>query len=119
MKVEVCLLLNFKGRVLNFIIGPRVPPIEDSLNDIRRLGLSPRKLINRSGFNLNYDSESPIRRIDVGGPDQQQRYETPVIYPTMAQIVLFRMTEFVSKSIDNLSQGLTVKAAMEKLKLRK
>jgi hypothetical protein len=28
------------------------------------------------------------------------------------------MAEFVSKSIDNLSHGLTVKGAMEKLKLR-
>ncbi len=25
-------------------------------------------------FNLNYDQESPIRQIDVGGPDQEQRY---------------------------------------------
>ena len=25
-------------------------------------------------FGLNYDQESPIRQIDVGGPDQEQRY---------------------------------------------
>jgi hypothetical protein len=41
---------------------------------MERLRISPRKLVNRSGFNLNYDDESPIRRIDIGGPDQHLRY---------------------------------------------
>ncbi|KAL0952817.1 hypothetical protein HGRIS_007042 [Hohenbuehelia grisea] len=53
------------------------------------------------GFRLNYDDETPVKSIDVGGPDQQQR-----------------LAEFVTKSIDNLSHGLSVKAAMESLGLR-
>ena len=27
-----------------------------------------------SGFNLNYDAVTPLRSVDVGGPDQEQRY---------------------------------------------
>ncbi|TFK37535.1 SNF2 family DNA-dependent ATPase [Crucibulum laeve] len=65
---------------------------------------TPRKAsggIGGGGFRLNYDQETPLRSIDIGGPDQQQR-----------------LAEFVTKSIDNLSHGLTVKAAMAKLGLR-
>ncbi|RDB23958.1 putative ATP-dependent helicase C23E6.02 [Hypsizygus marmoreus] len=64
------------------------------------LARSPAKQ-NVSGFRLNYDHETPIRSIDLGGPDQQQR-----------------MAEFVTKSIDNLSHGLTVKSAMKALGLK-
>ncbi|KAJ6562842.1 SNF2 family DNA-dependent ATPase [Mycena vulgaris] len=53
------------------------------------------------GFQLNYDRDTPIRAIDVGGHDQEQR-----------------MAEFVTRSIDNLSQGITVKDAMKELGLK-
>ncbi|KAG5352565.1 hypothetical protein C0989_001783 [Termitomyces sp. Mn162] len=52
-------------------------------------------------FSLNYDFQTPLRTIDFGGPDQEQR-----------------MAEFVTKSIDNLSHGLTVKKAMQSLGLK-
>ncbi|KAF8176997.1 SNF2 family DNA-dependent ATPase [Pholiota molesta] len=51
-------------------------------------------------FNLYYDKETPLRTIDVGGPDQEQR-----------------LAEFVTKSIENTSSNLTVKEAMKKLGL--
>ncbi|TFK47207.1 hypothetical protein OE88DRAFT_1811381 [Heliocybe sulcata] len=54
-----------------------------------------------TGFSLHYDDEAPISHIDRGGPDQAQR-----------------MAEFVTRSIDNLSQGITVRGAMEKLGLK-
>ncbi|KAF7373229.1 SNF2 family DNA-dependent ATPase [Mycena sanguinolenta] len=53
------------------------------------------------GFGLNYDSETPIRAIDVGGHDQEEK-----------------MADFVTKSIENLSDGLTVKDAMGELGLK-
>ncbi|KAJ7762016.1 SNF2 family DNA-dependent ATPase [Mycena maculata] len=52
------------------------------------------------GFQLNYDQETPIRSIDIGGPDQQER-----------------MADFVTRSIEDLSEGLTVKEAMSDLGL--
>ncbi|KAF9074434.1 SNF2 family N-terminal domain-containing protein [Rhodocollybia butyracea] len=52
------------------------------------------------GFGLNYDSQTPVRAVDIGGPDQQ-----------------LRMAEFVTQSINNVSHGLTVKTAVEKLGL--
>ncbi|KAJ7131709.1 SNF2 family DNA-dependent ATPase [Mycena crocata] len=52
------------------------------------------------GFQLNYDQETPLRAIDIGGHDQQER-----------------MADFVTRSIDNLSHGLTVKEAMKDLGL--
>ncbi|KAG7452506.1 uncharacterized protein BT62DRAFT_879840 [Guyanagaster necrorhizus] len=55
------------------------------------------------GFNLNYDVATPIRSIDVGGPDQQQRYEF--------------VAQFVTSAINNVSHGLTVKSAMKSLGL--
>ncbi|KAJ3569137.1 hypothetical protein NP233_g5248 [Leucocoprinus birnbaumii] len=56
----------------------------------------------RSGkeFNLNYDYEAPVKPIDIGGPDQQDK-----------------LAEFVTKTIDNVSHGLTVKKAMKELGL--
>ncbi|KAG5644268.1 hypothetical protein DXG03_008753 [Asterophora parasitica] len=53
------------------------------------------------GFRINYDYETPLRAIDLGGPDQAQR-----------------MADFVTRSIDNLSHGLTVKTAMKSLGLQ-
>ncbi|KDQ52340.1 hypothetical protein JAAARDRAFT_210552 [Jaapia argillacea MUCL 33604] len=69
-------------------------------------GSSPRKPSGglnpiSSGFNLHYDCETPISAIDRGGSDQAAR-----------------MAEFVTRSIDNLSHGVTVKDAMKKLGLR-
>uniref|UniRef100_A0A8H7XLY1 Uncharacterized protein n=1 Tax=Psilocybe cubensis TaxID=181762 RepID=A0A8H7XLY1_PSICU len=55
---------------------------------------------SRSTFHLNYDQETPIRPIDVGGPDQQQK-----------------IAEFVTKAIENTS-NVTVKDAMKKLGLK-
>ncbi|KAJ7468732.1 SNF2 family DNA-dependent ATPase [Mycena latifolia] len=52
------------------------------------------------GFQLNYDRDTPLRAIDVGGYDQEQR-----------------MAEFVTRSLDNLSQEITVKGAMRELGL--
>jgi hypothetical protein len=87
---------------------------------MERLRISPKNFVNRSGFNLNYDNESPLRRIDVGGPDQHMRCYQVLLWGIKQHLTCsrVRMAEFVSKSIDNLSHGLTVKSAMEKLKLR-
>ncbi|KAI6030080.1 SNF2 family N-terminal domain-containing protein [Pisolithus marmoratus] len=54
-----------------------------------------------SGFSLYYDSETPIRRIDVGGPDQAEK-----------------LAEFVYTSIDNLGEGRTVREAARRLGLQ-
>ncbi|EMD32811.1 hypothetical protein CERSUDRAFT_143402 [Gelatoporia subvermispora B] len=51
-------------------------------------------------FNLNYDRETSISHIDVGGEDQH-----------------VKMAEFVSRTIDNASHGIKVRDAMEKLDL--
>ncbi|KAF5329445.1 hypothetical protein D9619_009161 [Psilocybe cf. subviscida] len=51
-------------------------------------------------FHLNYDDQTPLRSMDVGGPDQQQR-----------------LADFVTKSIENTANDLTVKGAMKKLGL--
>ncbi|KAF5376123.1 hypothetical protein D9615_007674 [Tricholomella constricta] len=68
------------------------------------LGRSPpvarQSMPGAGGFRINYDYETPLRAIDLGGPDQEQR-----------------MADFVTKSIDNLSHGLTVKTAMKSLGL--
>ncbi|KAJ7255040.1 SNF2 family N-terminal domain-containing protein, partial [Mycena haematopus] len=53
------------------------------------------------GFGLNYDRETPIHAIDIGGHDQEER-----------------MADFVTRSIENLSEGLTVKEAMKDLGLQ-
>ncbi|KAF8958574.1 SNF2 family N-terminal domain-containing protein [Flammula alnicola] len=52
-------------------------------------------------FRLNYDQETPVRAIDVGGPDQEQR-----------------LADFVTKSIENTANSLTVKDSMKKLGLK-
>ncbi|KAL0066241.1 hypothetical protein AAF712_006672 [Marasmius tenuissimus] len=65
-------------------------------------GESKSKVLgNTGGFSLNYDHETPIRSIDVGGADQAQR-----------------VTEFVTKGIDNASHGITVSGAMQQLNLQ-
>ncbi|KAE9403438.1 hypothetical protein BT96DRAFT_1016994 [Gymnopus androsaceus JB14] len=52
------------------------------------------------GFGLNYDDETPVRAIDIGGPDQQ-----------------LRMAEFVTRTLDNARDDITVKAALKQLNL--
>lgn len=32
------------------------------------------------GFCLNYDATTPLRSIDMGGPDQEQRYATQPLF---------------------------------------
>ncbi|OCH85007.1 hypothetical protein OBBRIDRAFT_345483 [Obba rivulosa] len=54
-----------------------------------------------TGFSLNYDNDSAVHRIDLGGDDQQ-----------------IKMAEFVSRTIDNASHGILVRDAMKKLGLR-
>ncbi|KAG1740604.1 SNF2 family N-terminal domain-containing protein [Suillus lakei] len=58
------------------------------------------KLIT-SGFSLRYDNETPVSRIDQGGPDQEQR-----------------LAEFVYNSIENLGNRRSVKDAMHNLGLQ-
>ncbi|TFK61429.1 hypothetical protein BDN72DRAFT_460900 [Pluteus cervinus] len=52
------------------------------------------------GFRLNYDSETPLRSVDFGGEDQEQK-----------------LAEFVTKGVDNLSHNLTVQESREQLNL--
>ncbi|KAG1773367.1 P-loop containing nucleoside triphosphate hydrolase protein [Suillus placidus] len=58
------------------------------------------KLIT-SGFSLRYDDETPVSRIDQGGPDQEQR-----------------LAEFVYNSIENLGDRRSVKDAIQNLGLQ-
>ncbi|KAJ7662894.1 SNF2 family N-terminal domain-containing protein [Mycena rosella] len=74
-------------------------PIADASFLSSSLSSSPQ--IAGGGFQLNYDRDTPIRAIDVGGNDQAER-----------------MAEFVTRSIDNLSQGISVKDAMHELGLQ-
>ncbi|KAG1750363.1 SNF2 family N-terminal domain-containing protein [Suillus paluster] len=54
-----------------------------------------------SGFSLRYDAETPVSRIDQGGPDQEQR-----------------LAEFVYNSIENLGDRRSVKDAIHNLGLQ-
>ncbi|KAG0693266.1 SNF2 family N-terminal domain-containing protein [Suillus ampliporus] len=58
------------------------------------------KLIT-SGFSLRYDNETPVGRIDQGGPDQERR-----------------LAEFVYNSIENLGDRRSVKDAIQNLGLQ-
>lgn len=59
------------------------------------------KKLTDSGFSLNYDSETPVRQIDVGGPDQVEK-----------------LAEFVYNSIENSGEGRTIRDAVRKLGLQ-
>ncbi|KAJ7619382.1 SNF2 family DNA-dependent ATPase [Roridomyces roridus] len=52
------------------------------------------------GFQLNYDQDTPVRAIDVGGDDQEER-----------------MADFVTRSFEDVGQGLSVRDAMNDLGL--
>ena len=49
--------------------------LDDDVADLLLNGLpsGPLKPAGPGGFRLNYDTETPLRQIDLGGPDQQQR----------------------------------------------
>lgn len=70
------------------------------------------------GFSLNYDFHTPLRAIDFGGPDQEQRSRWPSYAGRTEYSKLYRMGEFFTRSIDNLSHGLTVSKARESLGLK-
>ncbi|KAF8921264.1 SNF2 family N-terminal domain-containing protein [Mucidula mucida] len=53
------------------------------------------------GFKINYDQETPVRAIDIGGADQAQKIQ-----------------EFVTNAISNISHGLSVQSAMKDLGLK-
>ncbi|EKM76597.1 hypothetical protein AGABI1DRAFT_78341 [Agaricus bisporus var. burnettii JB137-S8] len=62
---------------------------------------SPAGVITqRRNFNLFYDQETPLKPIEFGGADQEEK-----------------LAEFVTKAIDNVSHGLSVQTAIEKLGL--
>ncbi|KAH8822730.1 SNF2 family DNA-dependent ATPase [Flagelloscypha sp. PMI_526] len=52
------------------------------------------------GFNLHYDDSAPLRAVDVGGADQEQRIK-----------------DFVSGAIENLSHDITTQKAYKELGL--
>ncbi|KAH8102694.1 SNF2 family DNA-dependent ATPase [Cristinia sonorae] len=53
------------------------------------------------GFSLRYDNESPLTRLDFGGKDQD-----------------VQMAQFVTRTLDNDSHGLSVKDSLKRLNLR-
>jgi hypothetical protein len=72
------------------------------------------------GFQLNYDADTPIRAIDVGGHDQEERLVCRrSVFRRIQTHFPFRMADFVTRSIENLSEGLTVKEAMRDLGLQR
>ncbi|KAF9007048.1 SNF2 family DNA-dependent ATPase [Cyathus striatus] len=76
--------------------------VEASLSQLFSNSLSaPSSSAGVGGFRLHYDQETPLRSIDLGGADQEQK-----------------ISEFVTRSIDNENHGLTVRSSMEKLGLR-
>ncbi|KAF5383948.1 hypothetical protein D9757_007371 [Collybiopsis confluens] len=85
---------------------PRLPEADGDAQPVLgpNLNYSPRKsgkkVSGAGGFALNYDDETPIRAIDIGGQDQH-----------------LRMAEFVTQSINNASHGITVNSAIERLGL--
>ncbi|PPQ94269.1 hypothetical protein CVT25_004926 [Psilocybe cyanescens] len=68
---------------------------------------------SRPDFRIHYDQETPLRSIDVGGPDQQKRRVLTSMTHSKSLIA-----EFVTKSIESTSNGLTVRDAMKKLGLK-
>jgi len=48
---------------------------DEDMEDIasNRLGFSSGKAV-AGGFALRYDTQTPLRAIDVGGPDQEMKY---------------------------------------------
>ncbi|EKM52744.1 uncharacterized protein PHACADRAFT_211962 [Phanerochaete carnosa HHB-10118-sp] len=67
-------------------------------------GLSPvpsRAPRKRREFSLNYDHESAVSKLDIGGQDQA-----------------IKLAEFVTRTLDNSSHGITVQDAMKHLALK-
>jgi hypothetical protein len=44
-----------------------------------RVDPPPPEQFSLGSFNLNYDEEGPMDRIDIGGPDQNQKYVQQLI----------------------------------------
>jgi hypothetical protein len=74
---------------------------------------------SQMSFHLHYDSETPLRPIDIGGHDQAEKCVFSVFMLFFQLMRIFRMAEFVSNAIENLSDGVTVTDAMESLGLRR
>ncbi|KAJ4480950.1 SNF2 family DNA-dependent ATPase [Lentinula aciculospora] len=90
------------------VVEARLTQTEVNMKRLMQVGLSPEslratgssKVADAGGFALNYDDQTPLRAIDIGGADQD-----------------LRMSEFVTQTINNVSHGITVKSAVEKLGL--
>ncbi|TFK27268.1 hypothetical protein FA15DRAFT_727203 [Coprinopsis marcescibilis] len=74
---------------------------DDGATGVLSLLASPGKSNSARDFSLRYNDDAPIRSIDIGGADQDQK-----------------LAEFVTSSIDNLSHDIDVKTAMQELNLR-
>jgi len=87
---------------------------------VNGLASGPLKTAGPGGFRLNYDKETPLRQIDLGGPDQQQRCANLIDHFTtiLESLYFYRIAEFVTKSIEGTSHHLSVREAMQKLGLK-
>lgn len=70
-------------------------------------------------FALRYDHESEVHTIDRAGNDQALRcVHKRYIWIFSTLSLYYRMAEFVTKTIDNSTHGLTVQSAMKNLGLQ-
>jgi hypothetical protein len=95
-------------------------PVADDDSDDGHVPLLTHPIPSRRAagdFNIHYDTETPLRPIDIGGPDQEQR--CVLVCPLQATLFNeLRIADFVSKEIDNNSQGLDVANARKFLGLK-
>lgn len=104
-------------------LGPRTQAVTpallnttDYVGSSSQLAPPARRGGSASGFGLYYDQETPLRAIDYGGPDQGRRFVC--LHNHFFLFTSFvRLADFVTKSIENTSHGLSVKEAMKKLGL--
>lgn len=77
--------------------------------------------VDTGGFRLNYDKLTPLRSVDVGGPDQEQRYASLTSHKIYAHqyYAIERLADFVTKSIENTGNDFTVQDAMKQLGLNR
>ncbi|KAJ3854506.1 SNF2 family DNA-dependent ATPase [Lentinula lateritia] len=84
------------------VMEARSTQMQGNMMRLMQAGSSPTRRTSRVagaggfGFGLNYDDQTPVRTIDIGGADQE-----------------LRMVEFVTQTINNASHGITVKSAVE------
>lgn len=73
-------------------------------------------------FNLRYDRDVPVHRIDIGGQDQEAKYvlndSLLRVCPLISTLIDVRLTEFVSKSFDDMNHGRTIQESLQALGLR-